>query len=341
MLTCRYYTHLALSDALKFAYGEGSPALSEKRVAAVQSLSGTGALRLVGEFYARFIGKGASVYIPSPTWGNHNAVFRDAGLETKTYRYWDAARLGLDFEGMLADLKAAPDGSAVLLHACAHNPTGVDPTVEQWKLVVATLKAKPGVKLVVDCAYQGFASGDAEADAFAIRHLVSEGVPFALTQSFAKNFGLYGERVGAVSVVCDDAAEAERVLSQLKIIARAIYSNPPIHGARIVEIVLSDGALSAQWRTECKAMADRIIAMRAALRDELGKTGTTLAWGHITSQIGMFCFTGLQPAEVARMTSEHHIYLTKDGRISMAGLNSANVAYVAAALHEVTASRAK
>jgi len=274
--------------------------------------------------------------VPSPTWGNHNNIFRDSGLEVKQYRYWDRATNGLDLDGMLADLQAAPDGSAVLLHACAHNPTGVDPTPEQWKKICSVLKARPGLSLFFDSAYQGFASGDAEADAFALRHFVSEGVPVALAQSFAKNFGLYGERVGVLNVVCDDADEAARVLSQLKIIIRPMYSNPPCHGARIVHAVLSDPSLEKQWRSECKTMAERIIAMRTALSDEVRKAGSTKDWGHITSQIGMFCYTGLDAERVKRMTEEFHIYLTKDGRISMAGLNSDNVAYVAKAMHEVS-----
>ena len=252
--------------ARKFALGPDSPALAEKRVASVQSLSGTGACRVIGEFYAKFLGQGAPMYLPSPSWGNHAAIFRNSGLDVRTYKYWDSEKLGLDLEGMLADLQAAPDGAAVLLHACAHNPTGVDPTPEQWKRICDVLKARPGLQLFFDSAYQGFASGDAEADAFAIRHFVAEGVPFALAQSFAKNFGLYGERVGVLSMVCDDAEEAGRVLSQLKAVVRPMYSNPPLHGARIVSTVLNDPALEAQWRGECKLMADRIIAMRSALQ---------------------------------------------------------------------------
>ncbi len=322
--------------ARKFALGKDSAALAEKRVASVQTLSGTGSCRVIGDFYAKFLGKGAPMYLPTPSWGNHANIFRDAGLEVKAYRYWDKQTNGLDLDGMLADLQAAPDGSAVLLHACAHNPTGVDPTPEQWKTVCEVLKARPGLSLFFDSAYQGFASGDAEADAFAVRHFISEGVPIALAQSFAKNFGLYGERVGVLNVVCGDADEAARVLSQLKIIIRPMYSNPPCHGARIVHSVLCDPALEAQWRAECKLMADRIIAMRTALQSEVLKAGSTKDWSHITSQIGMFCYTGLTAEQVARMTNEFHIYLTKDGRISMAGLNSDNVAYVASAMHECT-----
>ena len=322
--------------ARKFALGKESKALAEKRVASVQTLSGTGSCRVIGDFYARFLGKGAAMYLPAPSWGNHANIFKDAGLEIKTYRYWNKQTNGLDLDGMLADLQAAPDGSAVLLHACAHNPTGVDPTPEQWKTICKALKARPGLSLFFDSAYQGFASGDAEADSFAVRYFVSEGVPISLAQSFAKNFGLYGERVGSLNVVCETAEEAERVLSQLKIIIRPMYSNPPAHGARIVGTVLSDPALETQWRSECKMMADRIIAMRTALHSEVLKAGSKNDWSHITSQIGMFCFTGLKPDQVARMTNEFHIYLTKDGRISMAGLNSKNVAYVASAMHECT-----
>jgi len=322
--------------ARAFALGTDSPALAEERVASVQSLSGTGACRVIGEFYAKFLGQGAPFYLPQPSWGNHANIFKNAGLDVKAYKYLDAAGVGFDFDGMIADLKAAPDGAAVLLHACAHNPTGVDPTQEQWREICATLKARPGLSVFFDSAYQGFASGDAELDAYAMRLFAAEGVPFALAQSFAKNFGLYGERVGVLSMVCGDKEEAARVLSQLKIIVRAMYSNPPIHGARIVAAVLGDPALEAQWRAECKTMADRIIAMRSALREAIADAGSTRDWSHITSQIGMFCFSGLNPAQVERLRDEFHIYITKDGRISMAGITTSNVEYVAKAVHAVS-----
>jgi len=322
--------------ARAFALGTDSPALAEERVASVQSLSGTGACRVIGEFYAKFLGQGAPFYLPQPSWGNHANIFKNAGLDVKAYKYLDAAGVGFDFDGMIADLKAAPDGAAVLLHACAHNPTGVDPTQEQWREICATLKARPGLSVFFDSAYQGFASGDAELDAYAMRLFAAEGVPFALAQSFAKNFGLYGERVGVLSMVCGDKEEAARVLSQLKIIVRAMYSNPPIHGARIVAAVLGDPALEAQWRAECKTMADRIIAMRSALREAIADAGSTRDWSHITSQIGMFCFSGLNPAQVERLRDEFHIYITKDGRISMAGITTSNVDYVAKAVHAVS-----
>ena len=289
-----------------------------------------------GEFYSKFLGTGAPLYLPNPSWGNHANIFKNAGLDVRAYRYLDDKGVGFDYDGMIADLNAAPDGSAVLLHACAHNPTGVDPTPDQWKGICATLKARPGLAVFFDSAYQGFASGDAEADAFAMRHFVEEGVNFALAQSFAKNFGLYGERVGVLSMVCSDKEEAARVLSQFKIVVRAMYSNPPIHGARIVAAVLGDPALEAQWRTECKTMADRIIAMRSALQEAIIAAGSTKDWAHVTSQIGMFCYSGLNKEQVERLMNEYHIYITKDGRISMAGITTSNVKYVADAIHDVS-----
>jgi len=330
------------SLALQFAFGKGSPALTSNRTCSVQTLSGTGACRVIGEFYARFLssaqpGQKPIIYLPKPSWGNHAKIFADAGLDVREYRYWDEAKLGLDLAGMLADLAAAPDGSAVLLHACAHNPTGVDPTNDEWTQICAALQPrKDSLALFFDSAYQGFASGDAEADAFALRHFVDEGFEFALAQSFAKNFGLYGERVGVLSLVCADDDAAKRVESQLKIIIRPMYSNPPVHGARIVAAVLSDAQLESQWRAECKGMADRIIRMREALKSELAKAGSSKDWAHVTSQIGMFCYSGLTKEQVGRLREEFSIYLTGDGRISMAGVTEANVGYVAGAIHEVT-----
>ena len=325
------------SLAREFALGKDSSALQEKRVATVQTLSGTGACRVIGDLYSRFLGKNAPIYLPEPSWGNHAAIFKDAGLDVRRYRYWDPQTVSLDLDGMLEDLAAAPAGSAVLLHACAHNPTGIDPTHDQWRTISKALLPRQGeVTLFFDSAYQGFASGDAEEDAFALRHFVNEGHNLALAQSFAKNFGLYGERVGLLSVLGADEDEAGRIASQLKIIIRPMYSNPPVHGARIVAEVLSDPALEAKWRGECKEMADRIIDMRKALKSELAKAGSTRDWSHVTSQIGMFCFSGMDTQQVQRLRNEFHIYLTGDGRISMAGITSSNVAYVAKAITAVT-----
>lgn len=323
--------------ALEFAYGAESEALGEGRVAGVQTLSGTGACRIGGTFFAKFIGEGTPIYLSSPTWGNHVGIMKEAGLDVQRYRYFDSESRGLDFEGMVEDLTEAPEGSIVLLHACAHNPTGVDPTLEQWKAISDLCKER-GHHIFFDSAYQGFASGDSEADAAALRLFVSEGHVVALAQSFAKNFGLYGERVGTFSLVCRTPEEASRVMSQLKLIIRPMYSSPPIHGSGIVKEVLGDTDLRGQYVGECASMADRIKSMRKLLRDELEDLGSSKDWSHITDQIGMFAFTGMTNEMVDRLIDEYHIFLTKDGRISIAGINPSNVKYVAGAIHAVTSN---
>ncbi|KAJ3365798.1 aspartate transaminase aat1 [Allomyces javanicus] len=331
--------------AARLAYGDESSVLDEKRVAITQSISGTGALRIGGEFLNRWYPHAKRIYLPTPSWGNHTPIFRDSGLEVHGYRYFDKSTNGLDIEGLLADLKAAPERSIILLHACAHNPTGVDPTPEQWKAIHEAIDGK-GHYAFFDMAYQGFASGDPQKDAFALRHFASEGSiagegRLCLAQSFAKNIGLYGERVGTFSIVGADAEEAKRVESQLKILVRPMYSNPPMNGARIVSTVLNTPELNAEWRGEVKLMADRIISMRAALQNHLVHDfNSKLNWEHITSQIGMFCYTGLKPEEVDRLKSEFAVYLTRDGRISIAGISSGNVKYLAEAMHNVTKDRA-
>ncbi|EHK98439.1 putative Aspartate aminotransferase, mitochondrial [Glarea lozoyensis 74030] len=318
--------------AAVLAYGEGSSALD--RVVITQSISGTGALRIGGAFLQRFFPGAKKIYIPTPSWANHAAVFKDSGLEVEKYRYYNKDTIGLDFEGMVADIKGAPKGSAFLLHACAHNPTGVDPTPEQWREISDAVKAG-GHYAFFDMAYQGFASGNTDTDAYALRYFVEQGHNPCLAQSFAKNMGLYGERVGAFSVVCADAAEKKRVDSQIKILVRPLYSNPPVHGARIASEILNDPALNKQWLGEVKGMADRIITMRALLKKELENLGSKHDWSHITSQIGMFAYTGLTPEQMDKLAKEHSVYATKDGRISVAGITSGNVKRLAAAIHAI------
>eukprot|EP00640_Fibrocapsa_japonica_P001759 CAMPEP_0113938202 /NCGR_PEP_ID=MMETSP1339-20121228/4610_1 /TAXON_ID=94617 /ORGANISM="Fibrocapsa japonica" /LENGTH=457 /DNA_ID=CAMNT_0000941195 /DNA_START=55 /DNA_END=1428 /DNA_ORIENTATION=- /assembly_acc=CAM_ASM_000762 len=326
--------------SLKFAYGADAEVLASKRVAGLQSLSGTGSLRVVGEFYAKMFGTATRVYVPNPTWGNHIAIFKNCGLDVRKYRYYHPQTRGLDLEGMLQDIWDAEPGSVFLLHACAHNPTGVDPSQEQWKMISRLLLNKRH-KVFFDSAYQGFASGDSEQDAWAIREFIRDGHFISLAQSFAKNFGLYGERIGCVSLVCSDEAEASRVLSQLKLAARAQYSNPPLYGARIVHTILSDPSLHAQWALECQGMARRIIEMRQLLRATLESkeegAGASSSWAHITEQIGMFCYTGLSGDQVKRLAEEFHIYFPVNGRISICGVNTNNVQYIADAFHAVTA----
>ncbi|EJD03563.1 glutamic oxaloacetic transaminase AAT1 [Fomitiporia mediterranea MF3/22] len=315
-------------NAAKLAYSAESKPLVENSIAVTQSISGTGALRIGGAFLARFYPNAKVIYLPVPSWGNHTPVFRDSGLEVRGYRYFDKKTVGLDFAGLKEDLLNAPEQSIVLLHACAHNPTGIDPTQEQWKEISNIVKEKKLFPFF-DMAYQGFASGSTSRDAFAVRHFVEEGHQIALAQSFAKNMGLYGERVGAFSLTTASPEEKARVDSQLKIVIRPMYSNPPVHGARIANTILSSPELYSQWEGEVKGMADRIISMRSKLYDILVGLNTPGEWGHIKSQIGMFSFTGLTQPQTRALAEKAHIYMTADGRISMAGLNAKNIEYFA------------
>eukprot|EP01104_Vermistella_antarctica_P002838 TRINITY_DN13038_c0_g1_i1.p1 TRINITY_DN13038_c0_g1~~TRINITY_DN13038_c0_g1_i1.p1 ORF type:complete len:437 (-),score=107.83 TRINITY_DN13038_c0_g1_i1:343-1653(-) len=321
--------------AQELAFGQFPSVLDSGRLVTAQAISGTGALRIAGAFLSRHLPKGKKVFfLPTPTWANHNPIFEDSGFELGSYRYYKPETCGLDLDGLLEDVDRAPNGSVMLFHACAHNPTGVDPTVEQWKQISAVCKKKNHFVLF-DAAYQGFASGDTNVDIQSVQTFVNDGHNVALCQSFAKNFGLYGERVGAFSLLCRDAAEAMRVDSQLKIIIRPMYSNPPIHGARIVAEILGDSGLKAEWFKEVEGMANRIKEMRADLVSNLAKHGSTRDWSHITNQIGMFCFSGLTPFQVDNIREEHHVYMTRNGRISIAGVTSSNNDTLAAAMHAV------
>ncbi|EFC50488.1 aspartate aminotransferase [Naegleria gruberi] len=317
----------------KFAFGENSD-----RIATVQSISGTGSLCLAACYIKKFLPADTKVYFPNPTWVNHFNIFRAQGFtddRIPTYRYFDKKTNGMDVQGALEDIKNAPAKSVILLHACAHNPTGVDPTMDTWKKISDICKEKQHYVLF-DSAYQAFASGDANTDAQSFRLFVKEGHQIMLCQSYAKNFGLYGQRIGAFNVVTENAEEKKNVESQLGIIIRTQYSNPPLHGARLVTTVLNTPELKAQWEKDVKELADRIKLMRAKLVEELKKVGSTRDWSHITNQIGMFAFSGLNEQQVTKLKEEYHIYMTKDGRISISGLNTNNVATVAKAMHEVT-----
>ncbi|KNC49892.1 aspartate aminotransferase [Thecamonas trahens ATCC 50062] len=325
--------------AAKLALGDNCPALADGRVAALQSISGTGANRVAMAFAAQWLGKGgagaSAIAMPDPTWGNHIPIAKHAGLDVVRYRYYSPENNGLDFAGMMDDLSKLEAGTPVLLHACAHNPTGVDPSLEQWREISACLADK-GLFPLVDMAYQGFASGDVDADAAAVRTLVADGHDLILCTSFAKNMGLYGERTGALIFVTSTPEQATAVESQAKILIRPMYSNPPIYGARIVETDLSSPELHALWLTEVADMADRIIDVRTTLRNGLAAAGSPHNWSHITDQIGMFCYSGLTADHVAALAADHAVYLTADGRISMAGVNSSNVDHLIAAIHDVT-----
>ncbi|XP_054006446.1 aspartate aminotransferase, mitochondrial [Hylaeus anthracinus] len=321
--------------SINLALGDGNNVVPNGLNATVQGISGTGSLCIGANFLSHFFPGNKEIYLSTPTWGNHVPIFKLARIPTKFYRYYDPKTCGLDFQGALEDISKIPEESIILLHACAHNPTGVDPSPEQWKELSAIIK-KRNLFPFFDMAYQGFASGSIQKDSLAIKLFLEDGHRIALAQSYAKNMGLYGERVGAFTLVTSSKDEADRTLSQLKILIRPMYSNPPINGARIVTEILGDSQLREQWLRDVKVMADRIISARQQLSGNLKKLGSSRSWIHITDQIGMFCYTGLKAPEVEKLTKNYSIYLTKDGRISMAGVTSKNVEYLAHAMHEVT-----
>jgi aspartate aminotransferase len=298
----------------------------------VQALSGTGALRLGARFLSYALSPTTPVYISDPTWGNHLKVFEHSALTNQVrYPYYDKAHNSLDYAGMMGAISKAPRGAIILLHACAHNPTGIDPTKEQWQEILKVIK-EHGLVPFLDLAYQGFATGDIEADAYAVRLFFASGLQFVVAQSFAKNIGLYGERIGALHVVCPDADTAKKVFSNVQIDIRAMYSNPPTFGARIVGRILKTPALYAEWVAELKAVAERIKKMRQLLYDALVANKAPGTWDHIVKQIGMFSYTGLTKPQCEWLIKEYHIHLLKSGRISMAGVNTGNVARLATAI---------
>ncbi|KAJ5787121.1 hypothetical protein N7457_002111 [Penicillium paradoxum] len=321
------------SAAQKLIVGADSPAIREKRVRSslsppqtqrtdhpqictLQTVSGTGAVHLGGLFLSKFHPQKPTVYLSNPTWANHNQIFTNVGLP----------------------LANRTPGSIIVLHACAHNPTGVDPTESQWKQIAHLMRTRTHFPFF-DTAYQGFASGDLVRDSWAIRYFIEQGFELCVAQSFAKNFGLYGERTGAFHFVSAPGADATlssaHVASQLAILQRSEISNPPAYGARIASRILNDPVLFKEWEADLRTMSGRILEMRRGLRERLEKKRTPGSWDHITSQIGMFSFTGLSEEQVMRLRSQWHVYMTKNGRISMAGLNTNNIDYFAEAVDSV------
>jgi aromatic-amino-acid transaminase len=304
------------------AFGAGSEAVKAGRIATVQALGGTGGLKIGADFLKR-LNPGATVLISDPSWENHRALFQNAGFTVDTYPYYDAATRGVRFDAMLAALGAAPAGTVVVLHACCHNPTGCDLTPAQWAQVVEVVKAR-GLVAFLDMAYQGFGEGIAE-DGAVIQQFLAAGLDFFVSTSFSKSFSLYGERVGALSVVCASKDEAARVLSQLKIVIRTNYSNPPTFGAQVVATVLTTPALRALWEQELAGMRERIKAMRVALVEKLRAAGVTQDLSYITSQKGMFSYSGLSKDQMQRLRSEFGVYGVDSGRICVAALNQRNL----------------
>lgn len=319
----------------KLLFGADSPALVAGRVATIQSLGGSGALKVGADLLRRYF-PASDIWVSSPTWDNHRSIFEGAGFLVHDYPYYDAATGGVDFVGMLATLRTLPARSIVLLHPCCHNPTGVDLSREQWQQLIAVI-AEGRLIPFLDIAYQGFGDG-LDEDAYAIRALVEAGISFLVSNSFSKNLAVYGERCGGLSVVCQDAAEASRVLGQMKFTVRRIYSSPPVHGGRIVTAVMNDAGLYADWVQEVATMRERIQAMRQKLHAVLSARLPGRDFSYFIKQRGMFSYTGLNPAQVDRLREEYAIYLVRSGRICVAGLNEGNVDAVAGAMAEVLES---
>ncbi len=313
-------------------FGADSEPVKSGRVATVQAIGGTGGLKIGADFLKK-VSPNAQVLISDPSWENHRALFTNAGFEVGTYAYYDAEKRGVNFDGMLASLNAAAPGTIVVLHACCHNPTGYDITPAQWDQVIAAVKAKV-LTPFLDMAYQGFGHGIAE-DGAVIGKFVAAGLNFFVSTSFSKSFSLYGERVGGLSVLCADKAEADRVLSQLKIVIRTNYSNPPTHGGAVVAAVLNNPELRAMWEKELGEMRVRIKAMRQKLVDGLKAAGVKQDMSFITSQIGMFSYSGLSKEQMVRLRNEFGVYGTDTGRMCVAALNSKNIDYVCKAIAQV------
>lgn len=316
----------------KLLFGATSPLITDGRLVTIETLGGTGALRVGADFLKRLF-PAATVFISDPSWENHLGLFEAAGFPVESYPYYDAATRGVNFAAMKAKLDAMVPGSIVVLHACCHNPTGADLTEAQWREVIEVVRAR-GLVAFLDMAYQGFAEG-IEADALAARLFADSGLTFFVSSSFSKSFSLYGERVGALSLVTRDREETARVMSQVKRVVRTNYSNPPTHGGVVVATVLGNPELRQMWESELAGMRSRIRAMRQGLADKLRARGVKRDFSFITQQRGMFSYTGLSPAEVERLKADYGIYALSTGRICVAAINSHNIDFVADAIAAV------
>jgi aromatic-amino-acid transaminase len=312
--------------------GTDSEIIASSRGVTVQTLGGTGGLKVGADFLRKFA-PGAQVWISEPSWENHRALFEGAGFVVNNYPYYAPAAHGLNFDGMRNALEHLPTGAIVVLHACCHNPTGVDPTSEQWGTIIDIVRAR-GLIPFVDIAYQGF-DRDIDIDASVVRRFAATSGPLFVSNSFSKSFSLYGERIGALTVIAIDKDEAARVLSQLKRVVRANYSTPPTHGAQIIAMVLGNPELNALWRKELAGMRERIRDMRKSLVEKLARDAPSADFRFILEQRGMFSYTGLSAAQVARLRNEFSVYAVDTGRICVAALNSKNVDYTAKAIGAV------
>ena len=316
----------------RLLFGESHPAIAEGRIATIQSVGSSAALKVGADFLHRFF-PASGVWVSDPTWDNHRAMFEGAGIVVSTYPYYDPQTGGLRFDAMCEALDRLPPRSIVLLHACCHNPTGVDLSREQWQALVPILRRRELLPYL-DLAYQGYGDG-LDADAYAPRLFADAGLPFFIANSFSKNMSVYGERCGALSMVCASAAEADLVLGQLRAAVRRIYSSPPIFGSQLVARVLTDADLRPLWETEVAAMRERIAAMRQRLHAVLAARRPDRDWNYFLTQRGMFSYTGLSAAQVDRLREEHAVYLVRSGRLCISGLTSGNVEAAADAIAAV------
>ena len=319
-------------EVQKLLFGAASAVIADGRVATIQAVGSSGGLKVGADFLATHF-PGSQVWVSDPTWDNHCSMFEGAGLTVHTYPYFDAQSGGLRFQAMLDTLATIPRHSIVLLHACCHNPTGVDLSAAQWDALIALLRERALIPFL-DLAYQGFGEG-IDADAYAVRALAATDLSFFVANSFSKSMSLYGERCGALSVVCPDAQQAARVLGQIKYTVRRNYSSPPIHGGQIVARVMGDPALRALWESELEAMRRRILDMRRELHTVISLRRPARNFDYLLTQRGMFSYTGLSPAQVERLRQEHAVYLLRSGRMCVAGLNRANVEAAAVAMASV------
>ena len=317
-------------------FGAGSPLIKEGRVVTAECLGGTGALRVGGDFVKR-LDTGAPAAISAPSWENHRGIFESAGYQVLEYTYFDPKTRGVDFDGMVKSLESFPAKTLVILHACCHNPTGADLTAEQWKKIISICQTRQLIPFL-DIAYQGFASG-IEQDGAAVRMFADSGMSFFVSSSFSKSFSLYGERVGAISIVTQSKEESARVLSQLKRVIRTNYSNPPTHGAAIVATVLNSPTLRQMWEDELAEMRERIKAMRHGLNQKLAASGVQQDFSFIEAQRGMFSYSGLTADQVAKLQEQDGIYALSTGRICVAALNTKNLDRVAQAIARVLVSK--
>lgn len=329
--------HAFTIAAAKLCLGSESPVFLENRYCSIQTPGCSASLAVGFKLISEYISK--VLYLPNPTFNLHMKIAESCKFtEIKSYRYWHTENLAIDFDGMLEDLKAAPAYSIILLQGIGHNPTGSDPTQLQWQSIANVMKNN-NLLPIFDIAYLGIISGDCDLDAWAVRYFIEQGFNLLIGMSFSKNFGFYGERVGALIVACSTSKAANCVLSQLSIYCEAMWGTPPNHGARIVSTILNNPTLLIKWKGNLRTISDRILKVRKELYDKLKALGTPGSWEHVINQVGMFCYTGLTEKQTGILTSKYHIYLLKSGRINVCGLNHKNLDHVAKAIHDVVINK--